>query len=348
MRAVRLRTDHRCEAPASVGLTNAQEAPMKRKTFLIAASLTALAAGAQAAPTYTVQNVQFPTDPGFTQLNGINDAGVTVGTHGAAVNQGFMRSPGGSFTNENFPGSAQTQLTGVSANKTAVGIYVDAGGTTHGFAAFPQVTGTTFSTYDQSGTVFNQLLGISADGTRFAGYSSAIDAAGMVGQQAYTGSIAGKTFTSINGLLPANFNSQATGVNNAGAVVGFYMNTAATSLGFEEIGGKVMTLDPFGSTNTQALGIAASGEIVGVYTDAGGVQHGYTDLHGKFASFDPTGSVGTTINGVNDLGQLVGFFTNAAGSTVGFEASPVAEPGSLAVLGAGAIGLFGMVRRRPA
>ena len=61
------------------------------------------------------------------------------------------------------------------------------------------------------------------------------------------------TFTDINALLPpTNFNSQATGVNDAGSVVGFYLPTATTSVGFLDQNGVITTLDPFGSTFTQA------------------------------------------------------------------------------------------------
>jgi hypothetical protein len=46
------------------------------------------------------------------------------------------------------------------------------------------------------------------------------DVAGATGQQAF--SLKGTTYANINNLLPANSNSQATGVNNSGEVVGFY------------------------------------------------------------------------------------------------------------------------------
>lgn len=316
----------------------------------------ALATAAQAAPTYTVQTVQFPTDPTFTQLLGINDQSAIVGYHGATVNKGFTLTLPSTFTDTNFPGSAQTQVTGVSGtagNTNKVGFYVDTAGTTHGFISIPGLPPGIgpFFTVDQPGTAFNQVLGISNVGNRIAGYSSA-DPAGATLQRAYVGTagLFGNTFTDINDLLPTNLNSQATGINEAGTAVGFYLpaSGAITSTGFLDAGGTISTIDPFSSTNTAALGIANGGEIVGFYTDAGGVQHGYTDIGGSFASFDPAGSVNTTINGVNDLGQFVGFFTDGADNIVGFVATPVAavpEPVSFALLGSGLLGL-GLVRRR--
>ena len=63
--------------------------------------------------------------------------------------------------------------------------------------------------------------------------------------------------------LPANFNSQAVGINSAATpwIVGFYQPDAGltTSFGFLDEGGTITTIDPFGSTFTQALGVNDAG-----------------------------------------------------------------------------------------
>ena len=271
------------------------------------------------------------------------------------MNKGFTLTLPSTFTDTNFPGSAQTQVTGVSGtagNTNKVGFYVDTAGTTHGFIDIPGLPPAigSFFTVDQPGTAFNQVLGISSIGNRTAGYSSA-DPAGATLQRAYIGTagLFGNTFTDINGLLPANQNSQATGINDAGNAVGFYLLTPDTSVGFLDKDGVISTVDPFGSTFTQALGINQAGEIVGFYVDGNGVQHGYTDTDGVFSSFDPAGSVNTTINGVNSLGQLVGFAT-IDDNVVGFVATPTPEPASWAMLGIAGVALtmVGIPRRRGA
>ena len=305
------------------------------RCLLVAVPL-AIAPAAHAA--YNLNFVTDPTGTGVINLLGINNSGTIAGFDNGVTNAGFTLTLPANFTVVNFPGAASTQVTGINAAGDVSGIYVDSAGANHGFTRI----GGTFTTVDNpASTVFNQALGIN-NSDKTVGYYT-LNPAGAPGDIAY--SQQSGAFTDINALLPANFNSQAVGINNVPTpwIVGFYQPDAGltTSLGFLDEGGTITTIDPFGSTFTQALGVNDLGEIVGFYVDAiTGVQHGYIDNGGVFTSFDPPDSASTTINGLNDKGDIVGFYTNNATDTVdGFVGTPVPEPSTWAMMLAGFAGI---------
>jgi hypothetical protein len=294
------------------------------------------AAGAAHAQSFT--NIIDPLNPTFTQALGINDSGTIVGYGNATTFNGFTLTLPSSFTRLNVSGAdGGTQVIGISngASPTTVGFSIT-GGVTNGFAN----TGGTFTTVDAPGFAFTQLLGINHSGTTAAGYWTH-DAAGATGQIA--GIVSGgpgftsPTFTQINSLLPVNDNSQATGVNNTGEVVGFYQE-GANFTGFTDIGGSITSFLFPTSVSTQALGVNDLGEIVGDYTLADGNMFGFLDNNGVFTTLDPFGSTAVTANGINDLGGIVGFYADANGNTIGFETT-IPEPSTWAMLLLGFAGL---------
>jgi hypothetical protein len=279
------------------------------------------------------------------KLLGINNSSTIAGYFGdgtAVANNGFTLVLPNSYTSENFPAAAQTQVIGINNTGWTDGFYTDTGSFTHGFTH----TGSTFTTVDSPGTKFNQLLGIN-DGLTAVGYSS-LDSAGLALQRSYM--VSGTTFTYLDGFLPAGTqNNQAVGINNAGLVVGFYADSTGVFHGYLFNGTSATTLNYTGPTQgTQAFGINNHGEIVGDYTDSTGVMHGFTYIGGVWQTVDdPSGAPGSTvINGVNDLGQLVGFYVDSHDNTVGFVATPTPEPGSLVLLGSGLLAGLGVLRRK--
>ena len=132
---------------------------MNRIAFALTTILLACSSmlAQQTPTTYSFQDVTYPKDS-FVQLLGVNNAETIAGYHGASVNKGFNLTLPGTFTPENFPGSAQTQVIGINNNKNVAtgGFYVDPAGTTHGFL---HCTGK-WTTVDFPGTTFNQILGL--------------------------------------------------------------------------------------------------------------------------------------------------------------------------------------------
>jgi probable HAF family extracellular repeat protein len=264
---------------------------------------------------YAFQLVASPHDPTFTQLLGINDQQVIAGYDGSGQtvdgvlhpNKGFTLTLPSTFTPENYPASMQTQVIGINNHGDTAGFYIDAAGATHGFVEHNG----RFSTTDLPGTPFNQLLGLNNQG-QAAGYFQ--DAAGL--NHAYV-----RDGRGVYTVLPLP-NSQATGINDRGVVVGFTQATTTTSSAFVWQNERATLLSYPGSTFTQALGENDQGQIVGTYNDAAGNGHGFVYGHGAFQTLDAPGTSGTVVNGINDRGQIVGFFTDAAGNTVGFVGTP--------------------------
>jgi hypothetical protein len=212
------------------------------------------------------------------------------------------------------------------------------GGVTSGFANTGG-QGWTFTTVDATGFAFTQLLGIDHNGDTAAGYWTT-DPTGATGQLA--GIVKGgpgftsPTFVGINNLLPVNDNSQATGVNDGGWIVGFYQE-GANFTGFLDKSGVISSILFPGSVSTQVLGINDFGEMVGDYTLSNGDMFGFLDKGGVFTTVDPFGSTAVTANGINDKGIIVGFYGDANGNTIGFATVP--EPSTWAMMALGFAGL---------
>jgi hypothetical protein len=78
---------------------------------------------------YNFSTLDNPADLTFNQLLGVNDDGLIAGYFGSGAqghpNQGYLLQPGGAYQSENFPGSVQTQVTGLNNNGVTVGFWSD-------------------------------------------------------------------------------------------------------------------------------------------------------------------------------------------------------------------------------
>jgi uncharacterized membrane protein len=295
---------------------------MKRSGFSVGLAIVLCAAmsAVAGAASYSFQRVVFPNDT-FTQLLGINDAGLIAGYHGMDVNKGFRFSLPNTFINENFPGSLQTQVIGINNSDKTSGFYIDAGGVTHGFT---RKANDSFTTVDYPDTGFNQLLSQN-NHSQAAGYYA--DSPDFTVDHAYIYNEIGGVFLLI--VNPLSVNSQATGINDLQEVCGFYVDSSGTTHGFLLNFGTLTTLDFPGSAFTQALGLNNVGQLVGFYQNStadGALTHGfvYNINTGVFQKVDEPNGPGTTIiNGINNQGQIVGFFVGSGGHTNGFIGTPI-------------------------
>lgn len=318
----------------------------------LAAAAPVVAAGAAATPSLAnaqgASNYQFRTidnqrDPTFNQLLGINQDGLIAGYFGSGAmghpNKGYLllvRHGQARYLNENWPQSAQTQVTGLNDRGVTVGFWssTNNGGTTpvNDNRAFVSVRGAfidgDFPTDNPASPPVDQLLGVNDNNVAVGFYN---DGAGNT--HAYTFDIRRNRF---NEVTPSGItNPTGAAINNRGDIAGFGTDATGDASKGQIVGyllrrdGRVTILNVPGSSQTQALGINDRDEVVGVYqvgTGDNAMTHGFTwTPWGGFQTGvdDPAGVGATTINGVNDHGQLVGFYTDADGNTDGLLANPI-------------------------
>jgi hypothetical protein len=274
---------------------------------------------------FTFQTLNDAADPTFNQLLGINNSGEICGYFGSGAaghpNKGYtLVPPYGqmNYTNENFPGSVQTQVVGINNLGYTDGFWIGPKGKNFGFIDWNNVFTSYKDPHTGKGTV-NQLLGLNDMGIAVGFYT---DGAGI--NHGYELNHATGKFAAI--VPPGGSNVTAAGINNSGDVTGF-MTAGSTVVGFLLKGNTFSTFSFPNSTSTMATGINIHDEIVGAYVDSKGKMHGFllsTPVkHAVWQSIDDPNGVGTTfVNGLNDNEDLVGFYVDGAGNTDGFLAKP--------------------------
>jgi hypothetical protein len=284
---------------------------------------------AATATAYTFTTLDDQADPTFNQLLGINSHNVISGYFGSGAaghpNQGYLLDPPygqANYVNENFPGSVQTQVTGLNNKGDTVGFWANAKNSDRDFVEWNGV----FTSYDNpktphiAGSV-NQLLGINDAGTAVGFYN---DRAGN--SHAYTLNQATGAFTALK-MVPG-VSTVATGINDTGDIVGIATSASKVTSSWLIHAGHLTSYQFPGGSDTQAFGVNSKDQIVGTYLDGGGVMHGFVlssplgpKSHWQSID-DPNGVGSTTVNGINTAGDLVGFYTDAAGNTDGMLARP--------------------------
>jgi hypothetical protein len=302
----------------------------------------ALASPALATPHSAASHYQFQTinnngDPTFNQLLGINQDGLVAGYFGSGEmghpNKGYLlvtRHGQLHYRSENWPQSAQTQVTGLNDRGVTVGFWSSTNAAdpamndNRAFALYHGyfIDGD-FPTDNAASPPVDQLLGVNDNNVAVGFYND-----GNGDTHAYKFDIQRNQFTEVT---PAGItNPTAAAINSKGDIAGFGTDAGGQVVAYLlRRGGQVTILDVPGSSMTQALGVNDNREVVGVYQTGSGdnaMTHGFTwTPSGGFQTNvdDPHGQGATTINGLNDRGQLVGFYTDGAGNTDGFLATPI-------------------------
>jgi len=251
-------------------------------------------------------------------------------------NRGYQLFPPygqGNYANENFPGSRQTQVTGLNDLGVTVGFWStqnNASMVNNNFG-FYRIYGhyynVNFPTGNNASPQVDQLLGVNDHDIAVGFYTNA-----QGNNRGYTYDIRTHQFTRV--LVPgapagvAGPSLTATAINNSYDVTVFYARSSSQTDAFLLLhNGRFITLAVPGASMTQAFGVNDRDEVVGAYTVGSGsnaATHGFTWRPGSgFRTVDdPHGQGTTTINGVNDAGDLVGFYTDSAGNTDGMLALP--------------------------
>ena len=325
------------------------------KTSLRSLGLAAVASGAlaltlatpalastQSSGGYHFRTLNDQRDVTFNQLLGIDNHGAIVGYFGSGAaghpNKGYrlyLPYGQGNYSNENFPGSVQTQVTGLNDLGVTVGFWStqNTAKMVNNNFGFYRAGGhyytVNFPTGDNASPQVDQLLGVNDSDVAVGFYTN-----GQGNNRGYTYTIRTHQFTRV---LPPGFTSStslespsltATAINNSGDVAGFYAKSSSQTDAFLRLhDGQFITLAVPGAAMTQAFGVNDRDEVVGAYTTGSGnntATHGFTWRPGVgFRTVnDPHGQGTTTINGVNDAGDLVGFYTDSAGNTDGMLALP--------------------------
>ena len=296
---------------------------------------------------YSFQTFNDPADhnsPTFNNLLGINNFGLIAGFYGSGAagdpNKGYLLTPNGAFIPENFPGSAQTQMTGLNDLGVRVGyLYPTNKGVAFdnqfGFyergGVFHEVNNPHTPTPSQvepgvSPQIENQLLGVNDFDIAVGFYNDKF------------GNSHGYTYDINTGQFSADINDPqasstvAAAINNRGDIAGFYTDKSTGAIhGFLDDNGRFTTVSAPGASETELLGLNDFGIAVG-FDVVDGAMHGilYNSYTHAFTTLDdPNGIGATTLNGINDRGQIVGFYVDAHGNTDGLLANP-RFPGSAA------------------
>jgi probable HAF family extracellular repeat protein len=168
------------------------------------------------------------------------------------------------YTKASVPGATMTEPGGINNAGVSAGLYTDSGGTQHGYILSGKKLTTLDDPNGSAGTTAGSNLNPDGAVTVVGSYTSS-----KTGSSVAFLYKAGK-YTDVAGPKGA-VGTFGSAINDSGAVVGYFTDSAGLTHGFLLKGKKYKTLDVPGAAATYATGINKSGKIVLFWQDSNGV-----------------------------------------------------------------------------
>jgi len=226
---------------------------------------------------------------------------------------GFAADPAfkGKFTFKDVvvSGATQTDSYAINDKGAITGDYIDSASVQHGMI----ISGAKVTTIDNPSCT--SVLS-------FYGINSAKTLAGWCNSPSIAFTYAKGKFTTIS---PSGATStQANGINDKGAVVGSYTDSAGVQHGFVLNGATYTTLDPPGAgTSLVAAWSINNAGVIGIYAlnsaGTGYISFTTKDKGKTYKSFaySKAGTVGTAIHAVSNMGDIDGTYFDSASTAHG-------------------------------
>ena len=192
------------------------------------------------------------------------------------------------------------------------------------WAQTPGPVSYTYKTVTIPGAARSELNGVNAHGA----YAGDGLNSGYTGIKLFVANPAGQLtfyrlpFKDISTTHP--FYESASGMDNAGDVVGIWTDTSGRTHGFERrADGKITAINDPSASQTSNAGTAVEGVspdgtvIAGGYYDSNLALHGFLLEGGRFTTYDVPGAAGTELDFYNH-GTYGGYYVSSTGATFGF------------------------------
>ncbi len=219
------------------------------------------------------------------------------------------------YKNVTIKGALEVDTYGLNNKGEISGDYVDSAAAQHGMI----LNGKKLTSFDDkncsstAGSTGIAMYGVNSAGTA-VGFCTLTSSGEYVGVMYSKGKV-----TEIS--YPNALETQANGINDKGAIVGDFIDTAGAEHGFLLSGKKYTQIDaPSPDTSSVAWSINNKGQITVYAVDSAGGYEGFILTGKKFTKVDDPneGSLGTVAHKINNKGDVDGTYYDTASVTHGF------------------------------